>query len=225
VQLIAVSLNSAGGSIVQARNISSILKKYSHKTGAPIYTFAEDAVLSSANIIHSSGNKVFANEFTIMGEFGYTVKQFGLQKFIKNWNVDQEFITAGANKVRLDRFKDLKPEDVKWINNILLEWEYELKSDIINNRSHKFKELKVKNESLESEIFQQTLITPENANKIGLIDQVSSLDSLLEARFAGMKVIDVMKSGLFDDGSAPSSRAETASQELIELLNQRLTHN
>ena len=50
----------------------------------------------------------------MIGEYGYTIKQFGLHKFIKNYSIEQENITSGKNKVRLDRFKELKPEDEKW---------------------------------------------------------------------------------------------------------------
>eukprot|EP01016_Furgasonia_blochmanni_P037469 TRINITY_DN4419_c0_g3_i4.p1 TRINITY_DN4419_c0_g3~~TRINITY_DN4419_c0_g3_i4.p1 ORF type:complete len:188 (-),score=32.80 TRINITY_DN4419_c0_g3_i4:742-1305(-) len=62
IQLIAVSINSPKGSIVQAKNIANALRNYSRDTNAPLYTFAEDVVFGAGNSILACGNKVFASE-------------------------------------------------------------------------------------------------------------------------------------------------------------------
>lgn len=113
--MIAVSVNSGGGSIVQAKNIVSALKHFSRKTQAPVYCFAEDLVLNSANLILASGNKCYANKYSLIGDFGYTFRTFGLKEFVKDWKIEQSYITAGEKKVRLNSFEDLNPEDAKWI--------------------------------------------------------------------------------------------------------------
>lgn len=100
------------------------MKHFSLKTHAPVYCFAEDLVLNSANIILSGGNKSFANKYSIIGDFGYTFRSFGLKDFIKDWKIDQSYVYQGDKKVRLNSFEDLKPEDSKWIQNILVEKEF-----------------------------------------------------------------------------------------------------
>ena len=61
-----------------------------------MYTFAEDLVLNSANLVLSSGNKVYSSnllktlldKYSLLGDFGYTFRSFGLKDFIKDWKID-----------------------------------------------------------------------------------------------------------------------------------------
>jgi hypothetical protein len=53
------------------------------------------------------------------------------------------------------------------IKKLLNEREFELKSEIIKHRAHKFAENKVPNESLETELFNKTTVPSENLLKIG----------------------------------------------------------
>lgn len=108
VQLIAVSINSGGGSIVQAKNIVSALNNFSRKTQAPVYCFAEDLVLNSANLILAGGNKSYANKYSLIGDFGYTFRSFGLKEFIKDWKVEQNYITAGEKKSQIKHLRRFK---------------------------------------------------------------------------------------------------------------------
>jgi len=71
-QFLAVTINSGGGDVVQAKNIARLLKNYSLEKRyffeffklfrIPYYTFAEDLCLNSANIILTSGTKSFASK-------------------------------------------------------------------------------------------------------------------------------------------------------------------
>jgi hypothetical protein len=50
----------------------------------------------------------------MIGDVGYLHKSFGLKEFSKDWYFERKYITAGKNKVRLNRFEDLKSEDENW---------------------------------------------------------------------------------------------------------------
>jgi hypothetical protein len=63
-----VTINSAGGSVAQARAIADLLHLHSnrHKLffllfSIPVITFAEDACLGSANIVLTAGVKAYAS--------------------------------------------------------------------------------------------------------------------------------------------------------------------
>jgi hypothetical protein len=73
---------------------------------APIYTFAEDTVFNSANLILASGNKVFAGkiiyshyphfsniskqltgQYSLLGDFGYTYQGLGYKDFLEKYKL------------------------------------------------------------------------------------------------------------------------------------------
>eukprot|EP01016_Furgasonia_blochmanni_P037468 TRINITY_DN4419_c0_g3_i2.p1 TRINITY_DN4419_c0_g3~~TRINITY_DN4419_c0_g3_i2.p1 ORF type:complete len:288 (-),score=98.29 TRINITY_DN4419_c0_g3_i2:334-1197(-) len=206
IQLIAVSINSPKGSIVQAKNIANALRNYSRDTNAPLYTFAEDVVFGAGNSILACGNKVFANEYSLVGSWGFSWAGFGFQDFIKHWKIEQEFIHAGENKVRLNPFKEIRKEDVEWLRKLLNEREYELKSEIIKYRSHKFAENKVPNESLETELFNKTTVPSEDLLKFGYIDGVSTLDKVLMEKYPGLKIMEGMRGNILDGKGGASAQ-------------------
>ena len=79
-----------------------------------------------------------------MGDFGYSWSSLWYKNFAEKYNMKQEYITAGENKVKFDKFKEIKPEAEKWMKNYLYLLEHELKVNIIDQRSEKFERLGVK---------------------------------------------------------------------------------
>ena len=63
--VIAVSIDSTSGSLIQTKNITQFIHNKARKYGVPVYTFSEDACLSSANVLLTSGHKVYASNFFI----------------------------------------------------------------------------------------------------------------------------------------------------------------
>jgi len=198
-QIIAVSINSEGGSITQAKNINSIVQKFSRETSAPVFTFAEDFSLGPANIILTAGNKCFASQHSIIGEHSFFYRSFGYKKLLEKYDIQAEYISQGKNKVKINPFEDLTEEGSKWVDGVLDEMEYELKSQVIKNRQEAFQNKKLTNEALEKEVFQTPILTAEEALNYGFIDGISTLEKTVTERYGLMKHVEVMKRGLFDD--------------------------
>lgn len=76
-----VTINSSGGSIVQAKSISALLKLYSNRYNVPIVTFVEDQCLGSANLLLTSGVKCYANSFSMIGDVGAVWSKLWYHKF------------------------------------------------------------------------------------------------------------------------------------------------
>jgi len=199
VKLIAVSINSAGGSIVQAKNVNSILKKFSQQTGAPVYTFAESMSLNAANIILTGGHKCYANKFSVLGDFGFYTKRFSVKELMNDWKVEGEYIAEGKNKVKLNPFEDIHAQDGEWLQDLLKGLEGELKTEIQRNRGSFFEHKGINQDTIESEIFKSTILTGENAAKYGLIDGVNTLNTILGDKYDGIKRIDASKRSRFED--------------------------
>ena len=59
-------------------------------------------------------------------------------KFAEKYDIKQEYIFAGENKVKFNQFEDIKPESEKWVKNYIFQIEHELKVGIIGNRTEHF---------------------------------------------------------------------------------------
>ena len=108
-----------------------------------MYCFAEDQCLGSANAILTSGVKAYAGDMTLMGDFGFTWSSLWFKKFADKYNVRQEFIFSGQNKVKFNVFEDMKPESEKWMQNHLYLLEHDLKCIIAEQRQTHFNKLEV----------------------------------------------------------------------------------
>lgn len=101
-EAIVVTINSPGGSLAQAKHINDMLRNYAAKKkyitlyrSAPIYCFAEDQCLGSANAILTAGVKAYANQMSFIGDFGYNWSTLWFKKFADKYNVKQEYIYSG----------------------------------------------------------------------------------------------------------------------------------
>ena len=50
----------------------------------------------------------------MLGDYGFYTKKYGLKNFLKEWNIEGEYISEGSDKVKLNIFEDLKEEDSQW---------------------------------------------------------------------------------------------------------------
>ena len=46
-------------------------------------------MLNSANVVLTGGHKCFASKYSLLGDFGYIYKGWGLKNLAKDWNVKQ----------------------------------------------------------------------------------------------------------------------------------------
>lgn len=60
-----------------------------------MHCFALDQCLGSATAILTSGVKAYANEMSLLGDFGYGWSTLWFKKFADKYNVRQEYIFSG----------------------------------------------------------------------------------------------------------------------------------
>ncbi|EGR30084.1 peptidase s49, putative [Ichthyophthirius multifiliis] len=158
---------------------------------APVYTFAQDKVLNSANLILASGNKVFANKYSILGDFGYVYNGFGYKDALKNVQVD--FIHT--KQLKMNPFQEFLTEDKQWMLKRLQDQEQQLKELVIEKRLENFNKLKLSNEVLNQNLLNQGAIQPEQALKYGLIDEVNCIEVILDSMYNNIRVLDQVRIG------------------------------
>ncbi|EAR98377.2 peptidase family S49 protein (macronuclear) [Tetrahymena thermophila SB210] len=200
--LVAVSINSDGGSITQAKNIVSILKDISYKTSAPIYTFGEDRVFGAANIVLVGANRCFSSKHSMIGQFGFSQIITETSEFNKEYGIATTYCSEATKGKKLDSNTPFTEEDKKWINNVLSDREEELKKELIKLRAEKFHEKNLSNEQLNSSLFQKDIVFGQEAQNLGFIDGVATFEQIVNTEFPDAKVKLVVNRRLFGYGDS-----------------------
>jgi ClpP class serine protease len=147
VQAVALSVNSPGGSPVQATLIARRIRALAAEHDMPVFAFA--------------GDEIYAEASSIVGSIGVISSGFGFQGLLERMGVERRLHTAGANKGMLDPFLDEKESDVEHLATI-----HEDFMNLVRDRRGK----RLKGD--EAELFSGAFWTGRKALELGLIDGI-----------------------------------------------------
>ena len=133
---------------------------------------AEDMVLGPAFHLLMYGDKIIANETSMLGNIGYMSDPWMLKDFAKHWNFDVKFVHKGKNKVRLNRFEEFKEEDIAWLKNIMNMRVDQTVSHILEKRQSKLASVELMIPMLKD----GNIYTGTKSRDLGLIDETITAD-------------------------------------------------
>ena len=175
--VVAISINSPGGSPVQSHLIYSYIRKQAKKNKKKVLVFAEDVAASGGYLIACAGDEIYANSSSIIGSIGVIYSSFGLQELIKKAGIQRRIYTAGKNKSTLDPFVEEKQEDIDRLKKIQLELHSDFIKVVEESRSNKLK----KDKSID--LFTGEFWSGSKAKELGLIDKIGNADEVLKEKF------------------------------------------
>ncbi|MDA9698399.1 S49 family peptidase [Candidatus Pelagibacter sp.] len=176
-EIIAISINSPGGSPVQSHLIHDYIRQLAKKNKKKVIIFAEDVAASGGYLIACAGDEIYANSSSIIGSIGVISASFGFQDAIKKIGIQRRVYTAGKNKSTLDPFKEEKQEDIERIKKLQLE----LHSDFINLVKKSRRDKLVDPEK--NNIFTGEFWSGSASLKLGLIDGIGNAEQILREKF------------------------------------------
>ena len=119
--VVAISINSPGGSPVQSRLIYRRIRDLAAEKNKTVLMFVEDVAASGGYMIAVAGDEIIADPSSIVGSIGVVSASFGLNQAINKLGIERRVHTAGSNKAVLDPFLPEKPEDVERLKALQLE--------------------------------------------------------------------------------------------------------
>jgi len=186
-KLLAISINTYQGSYTQAELLVNYLHAFSEKHSCPIYTFAEDIALGPGYYILSSGNKVFADDFSLIGGTSANLNNFDLVEFAKQQGIKYNLESVGKFKVRNHPFTELTDENRAWVQKLLDDRISHVKKQLLTLRGNKIpREKESEDLALSGEVF-----TVDKALKLGLVDGIKSLGEVIEKDYYDCVVKDL----------------------------------
>lgn len=173
--VVAISINSPGGSAVQSRQIFQRIRQLAEVNKKRVLVFVEDVAASGGYMIALAGDEIIADETSIVGSIGVVAATFGFVEAIGKLGVERRVYTAGKNKVTLDPFQPEKKEDIAHLKALQEEIHTIFIDMVKERRGGKLDE--------EADLFNGLYWTGRKALELGLIDNLGHLGQIIKQRY------------------------------------------
>jgi len=213
-KVIAITINSPGGSPVQSHLIYKFIREQAKKYKKKVIVFAEDVAASGGYLIACAGDEIYANSSSIVGSIGVIYSSFGFKELIEKIGVQRRVYTAGKNKSTLDPFLEEKQEDIDRLKKIQLELHQDFIEVVEKSRGSKLKK------DIGTELFSGEFWSGKKAKEFGLIDGIGNAEQILREKFGEEVVIknfEKSKGWL----AKKLSSSEDHTDRLISILEER----
>ena len=168
---VILSANSPGGSPVQSGIIYDEIVRLRKKYPAiPVYAVIGDICASGCYYVVAAADRIYADKASIVGSIGVLMDGFGFTGTMDKFGVERRLLTAGSNKGFLDPFSPLKPEQRQKAQAILNEIHQQFIDAVRAGRGDRLAQ--------NSELFSGMVWSGAMARKLGLVDDLGSVDSV-----------------------------------------------
>ncbi len=172
---IILAINSPGGSPVQSARIGQYLRLKAKQKNIEIYAFCEDVAASGGYWLATSADKIYAMEASIIGSIGVISSMFGFTQLLEKIGVDRRVYSAGENKSQLDPFL---PEDQQQVDDLkrlqmgvhedFIQWVKSRRGEVLRDNP---------------DLFTGKFWNGIEAKKLGLVDELAAMDTMLVEKF------------------------------------------
>jgi signal peptide peptidase SppA len=171
---VAIAINSPGGSPVQSHLIFSRIRQLAAEKEKRVYVFCEDIAASGGYFLALAGDEIYADPSSIVGSIGVISASFGLDKFIRRFDIERRMYTSGKSKGALDPFQPEREEDVAMLK--------ELQRNVHDVFIRIVKERRAgKLTGPEQELFSGAFWSAAKARDFGLVDGLADLRGKMQA--------------------------------------------
>ncbi len=218
---ICLSINSPGGSPVQAELIASRIIALGKEKDIPVYSFVEDVAASGGYWLACAGEKIYASRSSIVGSIGVISSGFGFHEAIEKLGIERRVYTAGKTKSVLDPFQPAKKADIDAIKKLQQEIHGHFISAVKKRRAGRLTQS-------DDFLFNGAFWSGQMALDYGLIDGIDNLYSFIKKHYGdNTKIIYItQKQSWFKKklniGKEGQSFAEELSEGVLNSIEQRL---
>ncbi|KAA0972732.1 S49 family peptidase [Aureimonas fodinaquatilis] len=215
--VVAIEVNSPGGSPVQSRLIYRRIRELAAKHDKKVLVFCEDVAASGGYMIACAGDEIIADPSSIVGSIGVVSGGFGFVDLIRRIGVERRVYTAGQNKATLDPFQPEKPEDVAHLKSLQLDIHAIFIDLVRKSRGDKL--------ANDPELFSGLFWSGGKGLELGLVDRLGDLHGVLTERFGEDVELEVIqaKKGFFSGlvGFGAEARSAALVRNLADVAEEK----
>ncbi|MDM4767474.1 signal peptide peptidase SppA [Pelomonas sp. SE-A7] len=179
---VVLRINSPGGSPVQAGIVYDEIQRLKALHNKKVYAVVEEICASGAYYIAAAADEIYVDKASVVGSIGVLMDGFGFTGLMDKLGVERRLLTAGRNKGMLDPYTPLSSEQRGYAQAMLDQIHQQFIAVVREGRGKRLKET--------PEIFSGLFWSGEQAVKLGLADDLGSLDYVAREVVKAEEVID-----------------------------------
>lgn len=184
--VVAIVVNSPGGSPVQSRLIAKRIRDLASEHNKRVLVFVEDAAASGGYFIAVAGDEIIVDPSSIVGSIGVIMAGFGFVGALEKLGIERRVHTAGNNKSTLDPFLPEKPGDIERIKQFELDIHGVFIDVVKQRRGDRLK-------AADDVLFTGEWWTGMRGVELGLVDAIGDLHETLHTRYGQNIVLKVIE--------------------------------
>lgn len=169
---VLLSINSPGGSPIQAGRIYRELTRLKQLYKKPVYSVIDEIGASAAYYIASASDEIWADPASLVGSIGVISQNYGINGLIEKIGVEKRVFTAGEHKDFLDNAKPLKEDEVNHMNEQLRILHNQFIDAVKKGRKDKLVDPE------KNKLFSGLFWVGERSLSLGLVDNLGDADDL-----------------------------------------------
>lgn len=176
IKAVALIINSPGGSPVQSGLIVDYIRAMAKEKDIPVLAFTEDVAASGGYMLALAADEIYSHTVSIVGSIGVISAGFGFPALLEKLGVERRVYTAGERKAMLDSFAEEKESDITRLKEIQKDVHHYFKTMVIERRGKRL-------QSESEHLFSGDVFTGQEAVKLGLVDDLGDLRSVIRQKF------------------------------------------
>ena len=179
IKAIVVRIDSPGGAVGPSQEIYSFIKKIREKKH--VLVSMGSIAASGGFYIACAGEKIYADPGTLTGSIGVIMQVPNVQGVLKWAGVEMNTLTAGKMKDSLSPFREMRPEERQYYENLLEDVHEQFIGAVATGRNLKVEQVRP--------IADGRVFTGRQAKALKLVDELGGLNDavLAAAKLAGIE--------------------------------------
>ncbi|RLJ71254.1 protease-4 [Hydrogenivirga caldilitoris] len=173
VKALVIRVDSPGGSVGASQEIYRAIERF-RAEGKPVVVSMGNVAASGGYYVSAPADYIFANPGTITGSIGVIIQHVAYKELMEKIGVKATAIKTGKFKDTLNPFRELTPEEKKYLQETINEAYEQFIQAILKYRGKKISEDKLR------EVADGRVMTGEKAKELGLVDEVGGLEDAVE---------------------------------------------
>ena len=173
VKALVIRVDTPGGSVGASQEIYRAIEKFK-EAGKPVIVSMGNIAASGGYYVSAPADYIYANPGTITGSIGVIIQHIAYRELMDKIGIKASSIKTGKFKDTLNPFRELTPEEKKYLEETIGQAYEQFLEAILKYRKDRIGEEKLR------EVADGRVFTGEKAKELGLVDELGGLSDAIE---------------------------------------------
>lgn len=175
VKVIALNINSPGGSPIESEKINNYIELKRKQKNKPVIAIIDQLGASAAYMIASHADRIYAGRYSLVGSIGAIMQGWDFSKALNNHNIFRRTYASGELKGLMDPYSKMPDGGEEKAHTLVTQMGKEFANEVVRFRGKKL--------SKDRDLFSGEVWGGLEAKQLGLIDEVATLDQVVSNHY------------------------------------------